>query len=173
MKGASVLVCRTLLKIVARTWCRAIQQVVHESTTSYVAVLVYAGSRIKPQKVATPTKVRACIAGANGCGPYPDALSFLVAKIDGSLLADDPCGGPMPMGLPFGVSTVSAQDITAIQTWIDAGAPENCTAIPTAGTWGLICCSIIFLIVGYLEVNPSWSSCERSADLSLRDKASL
>ncbi len=64
--------------------------------------------------------------GAGGCGPYPDALSFLIGKVDGSLPNGIGCGNPMPAGTPSGTAGMSLSDIAAIQTWIDAGAPEFC-----------------------------------------------
>lgn len=64
--------------------------------------------------------------GQGGCGPYPDALSFLIGKVDGSLSQGDFCGGAMPNGTPFGSAGMSASDIAEVQAWIDAGAPEFC-----------------------------------------------
>lgn len=67
--------------------------------------------------------------GAGGCGPYADPLSFLVGKIDGSLTAADACGNAMPQGIGYGNSAISAGDLAAIQTWIDAGASEICALL--------------------------------------------
>ncbi len=65
--------------------------------------------------------------GSGGCGPYSDPLSFLIGKIDGSLIQGDNCGNAMPRnGTPFGTPGMSAADIAAIQEWIDDGAPEFC-----------------------------------------------
>ena len=65
--------------------------------------------------------------GMDGCGPYATALDFLVGKVDGSLTAADACGNAMPNNsTPFGTPGIPTEDIAAIQTWIDAGAPEFC-----------------------------------------------
>jgi len=64
--------------------------------------------------------------GMGGCGPYATALDFLVGKVDGSLMPADGCGNAMPNGTTAGTPGMPAADIAAIQTWIDAGAPQFC-----------------------------------------------
>ncbi len=64
--------------------------------------------------------------GIGGCGPYANALDYLIGKVDGSLTAGDGCGGAMPLGTAYGTPGMSAADIAAVQSWIDAGAPQGC-----------------------------------------------
>ncbi len=73
-------------------------------------------------------------AGAGGCSDYMTPLSFLVGKIDGTLVLEDLCGQAMPFGIDYETAGMSTTEIAEIQTWIDDGAPEFCSTVPVTLT---------------------------------------